>query len=202
MPLKIGITGGIGSGKSYVCGIFEKMGYPVFYSDQESKRLTLTNETIRKGLTALLGEEIYVNGELNRDFLATKIFSDDSIRKQVNEIIHPVVRAEFQEWAKQQNTPIVFNEAAILIETGAYKTLDYTVLVTADQEVRIRRTMKRDNTSRESVLARMSKQMEDEEKIKIADFVIYNDEQQPLLAQLEEIVEIVLKRNSTNIKKD
>lgn len=187
MSLKIGITGGIGSGKSYICGILEKMGYSVYYSDKASKQLTVTNETIRKGLIQLLGETVYQNNKLNKEFLASKLFGNDVIREQVNSIIHPVVRADFNKWAEQQTSPIVFNEAAILIETGSYKTLDFTVVVTADKELRIQRTMTRDNISREEVLSRMSKQWEDEEKIKYADFVIYNDER-PLLIQLEEMV--------------
>lgn len=186
MPIKIGITGGIGSGKSYVCGILEKMGYPVYYSDRASKELTVTSETIRKGLIQLLGETVYQNNELNKTFLVSKLFQDDAIREQVNAIIHPVVRADFNEWAAQQKTPVVFNEAAILIETGSYKTFDFTVIVTADKEIRIQRTMARDNISREEVLVRMSKQWEDEEKMKYANFVIYNDHR-PLLKQLEEV---------------
>lgn len=186
MPLKIGITGGIGSGKSYIGSIFEKMGYPVYYSDKASKQLTVTNDTIRNGLIRLLGETVYQNNELNKAFLASKLFQDDAIREQVNAIIHPVVRADFNEWAERQKTPLVFNEAAILIETGSYRTLDFTVVVTADKEIRIQRTMTRDNISREEVLARMSKQWEDEEKIKYTDFLVYNDER-PLLTQLEAI---------------
>lgn len=190
MPVKAGITGGIGSGKTYVCRILEKMGYPVYYSDTESKRLTATNPVIREGLTDLLGEEVFRGGELNKTFLATEIFRDDSIREQVNHLIHPVVRADFHKWAEHQKSPVVFNEAAILIETGTYKTLDFTVLVTADKELRIHRTIERDGISREEVLARMSKQWEDEEKMKYADFVIYNDDR-PLLIQLEDMLKMI-----------
>ena len=195
MPLKIGITGGIGSGKSYICGIFEKMGYPVYYSDKASKQLTLTNDKIREGLIQLLGKTVYQNNELNKEFLASRLFQDDVIRTQVNAIIHPVVRADFSEWAERQKTPLVFNEAAILIETGSYRTLDFTVVVTADKEIRIQRTMTRDNISREEVLSRMSKQWADEEKIKHADFIVYNDER-PLLIQLEEMIMEILRSNS------
>lgn len=186
MPLKVGITGGIGSGKSYVCSILEKMGYPVYYSDKASKQLTVTNPEIRYGLIDLLGDEIFDGNELNKALLASRLFSDDVIREQVNQIIHPVVRADFKRWAEEQHAPFVFNEAAILIETGAYKTLDYTVLVTADKETRIQRTIERDSISREEVLARMAKQWEDEEKTHYADFIIYNADR-PLLVQLEEL---------------
>lgn len=194
MAVKIGITGGIGSGKSYVCAILEKMGYPVYYSDLASKQLTVSHPEIRQGLITLLGEEVFQNNELNRPFLASKLFQDDFVRQQVNAIIHPVVRADFNNWSQKQTSPVVFNEAAILIETGSYKTLDFLVLVTADQELRIERTMNRDTISREEVLARMSKQWSDEEKMKYADFVIYNDDR-PLLTQLEKMIEeIQLKR--------
>lgn len=194
MPLKVGITGGIGSGKSYVCGILEKMGYPVYYSDKASKQLTVTNAEIRYGLIKLLGDELFDGNELNKTLLASRIFSDDVIREQVNQIIHPIVRADFKRWAEEQQAPFVFNEAAILIETGAYKTLDYTVLVTADKETRIQRTIERDGVSREEVLARMAKQWEDEEKTRHADFLIYNDGR-PLLAQLEELESRLRKKS-------
>lgn len=186
MPLKVGVTGGIGSGKSYVCGILEKMGYPVYYSDKESRRLTVTSNVIRTGLIDLLGEEIYLRNELNKSLLASEIFQNDDIREKVNQLIHPVVRADFHVWAERQTSSLVFNEAAILIETGAYQTLDYTVLVTADKDIRIQRTMQRDRISKEEVVSRMAKQWEDEEKIKYADFVVYNDER-PLLVQLEKL---------------
>lgn len=188
MPIKVGITGGIGSGKSFVCQILEKMGYPVYYSDTESKRLTATNPVIKEGLIQLLGQEVFIENTLNKAFLASKLFQDDTIREKVNQLIHPIVRADFQEWANLQKSEIVFNEAAILMETGSYKTLDFTVLVTADKELRIQRTMKRDNISREDVLARMSKQWDDDRKMKLADFVIYNDER-PLMVQIEEMVD-------------
>lgn len=187
MPVKAGITGGIGSGKSYVCRVLEKMGYPVYYSDYESKRLTAASPVIRQGLIGLLGEEVFQGDELNKPFLASRIFQDDHLREQVNQLIHPVVRVDFHAWAERQNSPVVFNEAAILIETGAYKTLDVTILVTADKELRIQRTMQRDHISREEVLARMSKQWDDEAKRKHADVVIHNDDR-PLLVQLEKMI--------------
>lgn len=198
MPIKVGITGGIGSGKSFVCQILEKMGYPVYYSDTESKRLTATNPVIKEGLIQLLGQEVFIENTLNKAFLASKLFQDDTIREQVNQLIHPIVRADFQEWANLQKSEIVFNEAAILMETGSYKTLDFTVLVTADKELRIQRTMKRDNISREDVLARMSKQWDDDRKMKLADFVIYNDER-PLMVQIEEMVERIKEKGTSHL---
>lgn len=187
MALKVGITGGIGSGKSYICEILEKLNYPVYYSDAASKMLTDTHPEIRQGLIDLVGEEVYINNHLNRPFLASKIFHNDALRLQVNALIHPIVRQDFSDFANQSVSDIVFNEAAILFETGAFKTLDFNVLVTADLEVRIQRVMLRDNLSREEVLQRIANQWDDEKKIKMADFVIYNDGR-PLLVQIEALI--------------
>lgn len=187
MALKVGITGGIGSGKSYICEILEKLNYPVYYSDAASKMLTDTHPEIRQGLIDLVGEEVYINNHLNRPFLASKIFHNDALRLQVNALIHPIVRQDFSDFANQSVSDIVFNEAAILFETGAFKTLDFNVLVTADLEVRIQRVMLRDNLSREEVLQRIANQWDDEKKLKMADFVIYNDGR-PLLVQIEALI--------------
>ena len=187
MALKVGITGGIGSGKSYICEILEKLNYPVYYSDAASKMLTDTHPEIRQGLIDLVGEEVYINNHLNRPFLASKIFHNDALRLQVNALIHPIVRQDFSDFAYQSVSDIVFNEAAILFETGAFKTLDFNVLVTADLEVRIQRVMLRDNLSREEVLQRIANQWDDEKKLKMADFVIYNDGR-PLLVQIEALI--------------
>lgn len=187
MALKVGITGGIGSGKSYICDILEKLNYPVYYSDAASKMLTDTHPEIRQGLIDLVGEEVYIDNHLNRPFLASKIFHNDALRLQVNALIHPIVRQDFSDFASQSASDIVFNEAAILFETGAYKTLDFNVLVTADLEVRIQRVMLRDNLSREEVMQRIAKQWDDEKKLQMADFVIYNDGR-PLLVQIEALI--------------
>lgn len=187
MALKVGITGGIGSGKSYICEILEKLNYPVYYSDAASKMLTDTHPEIRQGLIDLVGEEVYIDNHLNRPFLASKIFHNDALRLQVNALIHPIVRQDFSDFASQSASDIVFNEAAILFETGAYKTLDFNVLVTADLEVRTQRVMLRDNLSREEVMQRIAKQWDDEKKLQMADFVIYNDGR-PLLVQIEALI--------------
>jgi len=194
MPIKVGVTGGIGSGKSFVCKLIEKMGFPVYYSDTESKRLTNTHPEIRKGLIELVGTEVFQKDELNRPYLASKLFSDEELRLKVNQLIHPIVRADFANWTVQQDSPIVFNEAAILFETGAYKTMDFMILVTSDLETRINRTMARDGISRESVLSRIDNQWNDEEKIKLADFVIENDEDKMLLSQVEKAIESIKEK--------
>lgn len=185
---RIGLTGGIGSGKSFIANILEHMGFPVYYSDLRSKELTKSNPTIRTGLISLFGEDVFLDGELNTQLVATKIFQNEGYRQKVNELIHPVVRKDFEDWVKNQNSDLVFNEAAILFETGAYKNFDATILVCAPVELKIQRVMKRENCSREDVLARMNKQWSDEEKMKLADFVIENDEVSPILKQIENIL--------------
>lgn len=188
MAFKVGITGGIGSGKSMICQLLEEKGFPIFYSDDESKKLVQTHPEIKKELIALLGQNVYVNNQLNKTFLAAQLFNDDHIREKVNQIIHPVVRKTFATWAENQTSPIVFNEAAILIETGTYKTLDFTVLVVAPKEVKIQRVMERDGVSEAEVEARMNKQWSDEQKIPLADFIIHNDGS-ALNHQLENLLE-------------
>lgn len=185
---KIGITGGIGSGKSVVGKILEAMNFPVYYSDERSKNIVDSDPDIRKELLALIGTEVYLNDKLDRPFLAEKIFRDDTLLQKVNAIIHPKVRQQFADWAEAQNSTIVFNEAAILFETGAYKSMDATILVTAPLEIKIDRVVKRDRLTREQVLERMSKQWSDEQKSPLADFIVANDDTQPLLKQVENII--------------
>jgi dephospho-CoA kinase len=185
---RIGLTGGIGSGKSFIAQIIEHMGYPVYYSDKRSKELTKSNPSIKTGLISLFGEEVYSDNELNTQLVATKIFQNEEMRQKVNELIHPIVRKDFDNWALNQKSILVFNEAAILFETGAYRNFDSTILICAPMEVKIQRVMKRENCSKEEVMTRMSKQWSDEEKMKLADFVIENDEESPILKQIENIL--------------
>lgn len=186
---KIGIAGGIGSGKSVVGRVLEAMNFPVYYSDERAKELVDSHPVIREELIKLIGTEVYLDGKLNRPFLAAKLFADDTIRQKVNEIIHPHVREAFQKWSQTQDSLLVFNEAAILFETGANKLMDATILVTAPKDLKIQRVMNRDKIPEQQVLERMSKQWSDEEKISLADYIIVNDEVQPLLVQIEKIIE-------------
>lgn len=194
MIKKVGITGGIGSGKSFICQVIEKMGFPVYYSDSESKKIIQTDPEIRLKLTALYGQEVFSNNSLNRTFLAEQIFKSDENRLKVNAIIHPKVRAHFKEWVDTQSSHIVFNEAAILFETGAYKNFDHVILVTAPEETRISRVMQRDNISIEEVELRISKQWSDEEKKGYTNLVIENDGR-PILSQIEAIIEKIEGEN-------
>jgi dephospho-CoA kinase len=191
---RIGLTGGIGSGKSFIAQIIEHMGYPVYYSDARAKELTKSNPSIKTGLISLFGEEVYEGNKLNAKLIASKIFHNDELRKKVNELIHPIVRADFENWALNQNSELVFNEAAILFETGSYRNFDATILVCAPTELKIERVMNREKSSREAVLERMSKQWSDEDKMKLTDYSILNDNQTPILIQLEEIINNLLSK--------
>jgi dephospho-CoA kinase len=185
---RIGITGGIGAGKSLVAEIIKAMGYPVYNSDERAKELTESNPKIKAGLIHLFGEEIYQNDKLNKFALAQAIFSDESVREKVNALIHPIVREDFNLWALAQNNSLVFNESAILFETGSFKNFDAIILVYAPKELRIKRIMKRDNCSENEVLKRMNAQFSDEEKYQLTEFRVLNDEQTPLLEQVEQII--------------
>ncbi|MEX1002820.1 MAG: dephospho-CoA kinase [Crocinitomicaceae bacterium] len=184
----VGITGGIGSGKTYVCRILETMGYPVFYSDEAAKKIIRSHPKAIKALKALFGEQAYLKGEVNTTYLAEQIFSNPTLRKKMNAIIHPLVRGAFKDWAQKTNQPLVFNEAAILFETGAYKNFDSIILVYADEALRIKRIMERDKVTLEQIKSRMSAQWPDEEKEKLADFTIKNDGETALLPQINHIL--------------
>ena len=185
---RIGITGGIGAGKSLVAEIIKAMGYPVYNSDESAKELTESNPKIKEGLIHLFGEEIYQNDTLNKFALAQAIFSDESLREKVNALIHPIVREDYNLWALAQNNSLVFNESAILFETGSFKNFDAIILVYAPKELRIKRIIKRDNYSENEVLKRMNSQFSDEDKYQLTEFRVLNDEQTPILEQVEQII--------------
>lgn len=185
---KIGVTGGIASGKSLVCRILEEMGYPVFYSDQMAKELMRTDYNVRRQIIELFGVEAYCGDQLNTKHLASLAFKDPVLLEKMNQIIHPAVRRSFDVWCEKQNKAIVFNEAAILFETGAYLKFDATLLVTAPVEMRIKRSMTRDKSSRDEVMQRMNKQWSDERKIPLATFVLINDDETPVVKQLEDFL--------------
>lgn len=190
--MTIGLTGGIGSGKSTVAKVLESMGYPVFYSDTAAKDLMNSDRRLQLDIIDYFGESAYLSGVLNRAFLAEKIFSNPKDKEVLNQLIHPRVRQWFIEFAEGSNSRLVFNEAAILFETGAYLNFDKTLLVTAPVETRIDRVMKRDNCSCEDVQNRMNNQWSDDGKIPLADFVIKNGDEDAVLEQIERTVEALL----------
>ncbi|MCD7973284.1 MAG: dephospho-CoA kinase [Candidatus Azobacteroides sp.] len=181
--IKIGITGGIGSGKTVVSRLLEVMNIPVYYADTEAKRLTESSPLIKEKLTALFGKEIYKNGFLNKALLASLIFNDKEALSQTNTIIHPEVATDFERWATEQNSPVVAIEAAILFESGFDKKTDLVITVSAPLPLRLFRIMQRDGLSEARILERMGNQLPEEEKIRKADFVILNDEKQSVIQQ-------------------
>lgn len=185
MAIKIGITGGIGSGKSVVCRLMGVMGIPVYTSDDETKRLMATDSFIRKELIALVGKDVYADGVLNKPLLASYLFTSPEHAMQVNGIIHPRVKEDFRQWVRNHFAfPMVGIESAILIEAGFAGEVDVVVMVYAPEEVRIERAVKRDSSSRELIEKRIRSQMSDEEKREQVDFVIVNDGETPLIPQL------------------
>ncbi|WP_029904549.1 dephospho-CoA kinase [Prevotella sp. 10(H)] len=183
--IKLGITGGIGSGKSTVSEIFSLCGIPVYIADVESKRLVATSPVIKEKLIKIYGKELYKGGILNKALLASHIFNNKADLEQVNSIIHPEVAKDFEEWLfRHKNEKLIAHEAAILFESGFDKLMDKTVMVYTPLEMRIERTMKRDNASCEKVLERIENQMADEEKVKLSDFVIVNDNTHSLIEQV------------------
>lgn len=183
--LKVAVTGGIGSGKSIVCLIFEKLGIPVFYADTEAKKLMDGNIEIKNKLINSFGLEIFNdNFQLNRTKFATIIFNNKKALSIVNEIVHPFVRKEFIKWTEQQISSYVIQEAAILFESGQEINFDKIITVKAPVEMRIMRVMNRDNTSLEKVTERINNQIDDEEKCKKSNYVIVNDGKEMLLPQV------------------
>ena len=185
---RIGLSGGIGSGKSYVAEILEKMGYPVYYSDAQSKVLTDTHPEIKSELVNRFGKSIYEQGTLNRSALASLIFNSEENRLFVNKLIHPIVRADFDAWCARQPSTLVFNEAAILFETGAYRQFDATVLVIAPLDIRIQRIMQRDQCTTEQAEARINSQWSDEKKLNLAEYVINNNNLDPIIPQILNVI--------------
>lgn len=185
----IGITGGIGSGKSIVSNILQIKGIPVYNADDESKRIIITDESLKSELIQILGKEIYfADGSLNRKLMAEKIFHDKDLITQVNHIIHPAVGKDFCRWAETQNSTIIATECALLFESGLNKRVDYSIMVYAPLPIRIQRAMQRDNATQEQIEARIKNQMDDEKKRDLADFVIMNDNRTAILPQINQLL--------------
>jgi len=183
--LKLGITGGIGSGKTTVCRLFELLGIPVYYADDESKKLLEEDQLVKEQVIKTFSDSILNDlGTIDRKKLAAIVFNNKEQLEKLNAILHPAVGQHFENWLKKQNAVYILKEAAILFESGAYKQVDKVLTVVAPLELKIQRTMKRDGVSREVVKKRIELQMSDEEKIKRSDFVITNNEQELLIPQV------------------
>lgn len=170
----VGLTGGIGSGKSTVAKMFRDLGVPVYDSDSEAKQLMVTSAKIKDAVTDLLGKGAYQKNVLDRSFVAEKVFNDPELLQKLNAIVHPAVKEHFLEWARGQSAPYVIQETALIFENGSQDQYDRTILVTAPLEMRLERVMKRDGVGPQAVLDRMKNQMDDSEKIDMAHFSIEN----------------------------
>lgn len=184
MPLKVGLTGGIGSGKSTVAKVFELLHVPVYYADEASKRLYHFDKELISSMKKHFGEDIYNNEQLNRPKLASIVFGDSSKLELLNSLVHPPTIRDAETWLERQTSPYVIKEAALLFESGSVAGLDYVIGVAAPVHVRLKRVMERDKLTREEVMTRMNKQISETIKMRLCDFVIQNDEQQLVLPQV------------------
>ena len=189
----VGLTGGIGSGKSTVACYFGALGVPVYNSDLRARELMEQDASLKEGIVGLLGMEAYKGEELNRPYIASQVFAQKQLLNQLNALVHPAVREDFRQWTARQQAPYVIQEAAILIENGAYRELDRLILVTAPKRERIRRVIRRDSITEQDVVARMKNQWEDEEKISLADFVIQNTDLATTQQRVREIHSVLLE---------
>ena len=186
--IKVGITGGIGSGKSTVCRIFEMLGVPVYYADDRAKKIMTANKEVKKAIMDVFGKQAYFsNGRINRKFISEIIFQQPEKRSLLNAIVHPAVLEDGRKWNESQNAAVTLKEAALLIQSGSHKEMDYVILVECPLELRIPRVMKRNKLSKQEVLNRIQSQMSDEEMRKFADFRIHNDGQVSLIHQVMKI---------------
>ncbi|MDB5209124.1 MAG: dephospho-CoA kinase [Flavisolibacter sp.] len=187
MTLKIGLTGGIGSGKTTIAKIFELLNVPVYYADAASKRLYKIDKELMQKMKQHFGDDIYNKDELDRTKLASLVFNDPQKLELLNSLVHPPTIRDAVEWMNQQTTQYIIKEAALLFESGSNAGLDYVIGVYAPQDIRIKRVMERDNATQEEVLNRMARQMDEETKMKLCDFVITNNEQELVIAQVMEL---------------
>lgn len=197
MGLKIGITGGIGSGKTTVCKIFATLNIPIYYADDRAKELMVQDKDLKKALIDTFGQETYFpSGLINRTYLAGIVFNDHLALKKLNAIVHPAVKKDGIAWAESHsNAPYTLREAALIYESGIDKTLDYVIVVTAPLDLRIQRVIQRDDVDETAVRARIDKQLPEAEKVQKADFIIYNNGQQSLIKQVLSIHKEIKRKN-------
>ena len=193
-PWIIGLTGGIGSGKTTCAKVFELLGAPVYYADDRAKALYTEDDNLRQDVVALLGPESYSGNQLQRAYVGSKVFEDPSLLQKLETLVHPRVKLDFDRWlASNGDTEYVLREAAILIESGSYKDCDRIICVVANEKERIRRVMKRDATDETSVRKRLSQQLSDEDRLRYADFKIETDSDQSIIQEIERIHASILK---------
>ena len=196
--LIIGITGGIGSGKTTVCKVFELLGVPVFYADEVAKSLMFSDPTLKSEIIKTFGKESYnETGELNRSYISSIVFNDQLELEKLNSLVHPAVFRAFDSWVINQNKPsYVIKEAALLFESDAYKKCDKSILVISPLETRIKRVIARDGSSKAEVQSRINRQFTDEQKMKFADYILNNDEKELLIPQIIQLHQQFLRIGS------
>ncbi len=182
--LNVGLTGGIGSGKTIASKIFEVLGIPVYQADAAAKRVMETNSVLKNQLIEQFGNDAFVDGKLNRSYIAEIIFNDKEKLQLINSLVHPYTIQDGIEWMKKQTTPYAIKEAALIFESGSQSNFDYIIGISSPQTLRLNRTLKRDNINRELVLERMENQLDEETKMKLCDFVLLNDERTLLTTQV------------------
>ena len=192
MALLVGLTGGIGSGKTTVAKVFETLGVPVYYADDAAKTLMNVDDDLRKNIITHFGNEVYENGLLKKEILGAIVFNDAEKLKLLNSLVHPATIADADQWYKLQTTPYVIKEAALLFESDAWKNIDYSIGVKAPEALRLQRAMQRDNQTAENIQARMQKQMNEDVKMNRCDFILINDEEQLIIPQILELHEKLL----------
>ena len=193
----IGLTGGIGSGKSTVAQMFSDLGVPIYIADERAKQLINTSKVIKRELISLFGNKAYTADGLDRNFIASKIFTNKELLQKMNAIVHPKVGADFKRWVKRQQAPYVVKEAAIIFEHDQQSQYDYIITVTSPLEERIQRVMKRDNKSKEQIMVVANNQLPDDEKVKQSDFVIVNDQMDATKNQVVNLHQKLLKLTTT-----
>jgi dephospho-CoA kinase len=191
--IKLGVTGGIGSGKTSVCRVFDILGVPVFSADREASELVENDQRIISRINSISGKDLYTNGRLDRMELATIIFNDKTLLEKINSLVHPVVFDHFRKWVLEQTVPYVIMEAAILFESGASKYVDKVATVQAPIEQRVERIIQRNKLSREQVMERMRNQIDDEARMKLSDYIIYNSENDMIIPAILNIHNDILK---------
>ena len=191
--LKIGLTGGIGSGKSTVAKIFELLRVPVYYADEASRRLYHTDPELMAQIKKHFGEDMYSEGKLNRSKMAEIVFNDPQKLELLNQLVHPPTLRDAQEWIRAQKAPYVIKEAALLFESGSAAGLDYIIGIQAPVAVRLKRVMDRDKTTREEVLSRMNRQIDEDIKMRLCDFIIRNNEQELVIPQVLDLHQNLLR---------
>jgi dephospho-CoA kinase len=194
--LKVGITGGIGSGKSMVCRVFETLGIPVFYADTVAKQLMENDAALISSIKKLFGEDVYTGGKLNREKVSSIVFQNPALLQKLNKLVHPATINYGKEWMQQQKAPYVIKEAAIFFEAGTHTDMNVMIGVYAPEELRITRAMERDGASKEKILQRIAQQMNEEEKMKRCDYVITNDDVTAVIPQVMRVHEELLKKSS------